>query len=179
MSSPAQNLEVEKKSGPTSKRTRLVTLVVIALALLLAIGIIPRIGRSSRAAETARMASQDLPVVSVVQAKASASTSSLELPGNTEPINVAHIYARASGYIGERRADIGTPVKAGQVLAIIESPEVDQQLEQGRANVQQARAALAQAQSNLDQARAGVNQANANVVQARANEEIAKMTNDR
>jgi RND family efflux transporter MFP subunit len=179
MSSPVQQPEVEKKPKPKQKRTRVVALAVIAIALLLAIGIIPRIGRSSRAADTARAASQDLPVVNIVQAKASASTSSLELPGNTEPINVAHIYARASGYIRERRVDIGTRVKAGQVLAIIESPEVDQQLEQARANVQQARAALAQAQSNLDQARAGVNQASANVVQARANEEIAKTTNDR
>jgi RND family efflux transporter MFP subunit len=179
MSSPVQQPELEKKPDPKQKRTRMVALAITAAALLLAIGIIPRISRSSRAADTARAASQDLPVVSIVLAKASASTSSLELPGNTEPINVAHIYARASGYMRERRVDIGTRVKAGQVLAIIESPEVDQQLEQARANLQQARAALGQARSNLDQAHAGVNQASANVVQARANEEIAKTTNDR
>jgi RND family efflux transporter MFP subunit len=64
-------------------------------------------------------------------------------------------------------------------LAVIESPEVDQQLAQARATLEQARAAEAQAQSNLVQARAGVNQASANIVQARANEEIAATTNDR
>jgi RND family efflux transporter MFP subunit len=179
MSLPAPQLEIENKPERKSTRTRTLALAIIALVLLLAIGIAPRIGRSSRAADTARAATQDLAVVSLVPAKATANTSELELPGNTEPINVARIYARASGYIRERRADIGTRVKAGQVLAIIESPEVDQQLDQGKANLQQARAALAQAQSNLDQARAGVNQANANIVQARANEEIAQTTNDR
>jgi RND family efflux transporter MFP subunit len=179
MSSPVQEIEVSTKRGGKGGRIRTMVLASIALALLLTVGILPRISRSSRAAETARAATEDLPVVSVVNAKTSASASELQLPGNTEPINVAHIYARASGYIRERRADIGTRVKAGQVLAIIESPEVDQQLAQARANLQQAHAALAQARSNLNQARAGVNQASANIVQAQANEEIATTTNDR
>ena len=179
MSSPVEQLEASTKAERKSGKIRTVVLASIALALLLAIGILPRINRSSRAAETARAATEDLPVVSVVNARTSGSTAELQLPGNTEPINVAHVYARASGYIRERRADIGTRVKAGQVLAIIESPEVDQQLAQARANLEQAHAALAQAQSNLDQARAGVNQASANIIQCRANEEIAATTNDR
>jgi RND family efflux transporter MFP subunit len=70
-------------------------------------------------------------------------------------------------------------VKAGQLLAVIASPEVDQELAQGRAAVEQARAALEQANANLAQARAQVNQANANVAQAQANEELAATTNDR
>ncbi len=181
MSSPVQQIDASTKKEVKGKggRIRTVVLASIAIALLLVVGILPRLSRSSRAAETARAATEDLPVVSVVKAKTSGTTSELQLPGNTEPINVAHIYARASGYVRERRADIGTRVKSGQVLAIIESPEVDQQLAQARANLEQARAAQAQAQSNLDQARAGVNQASANIVQARANEEIAATTNDR
>ncbi len=179
MSSPVQQLEGPTKTEGKGGRIRTLVLASIALVLLLTVGILPRLNRSSRAEETARAATEDLPVVSVVEAKMSASTSELQLPGNTEPINVAHIYARASGYIRERRADIGTRVKAGQLLAIVESPEVDQQLAQARANLQQAHAALAQAESNLNQARAGVNQASANIVQARANEEIAATTNDR
>src|SRR5436305_9013112 len=179
MSSPVEQLDIRTKGQGKRGRVRTAVLASIALALLLTIGILPRISRTSRAAETARAATEDLPVVGVVEAKTSASTSELELPGNTEPINVAHVYARASGYVRARQADIGTRVKTGQLLAIIESPEVDQQLAQARANLQQAHAALAQAQSNLDQARAGVNQASANIVQARANEEIAATTNDR
>lgn len=179
MSSPVQKLDVESKPETKTSKRRTTILAVIAAVLLLAIGIAPRLSRSSRAAETARAASEDLPVISVVRAKTNVSASDLELPANTEPINVARVYARATGYIRARRADIGTRVKAGQLLAVIESPEVDQQLEQARANLQQSQAALAQAESNLEQARAGVNQAKANVGQAQANEEIAKTTNDR
>jgi RND family efflux transporter MFP subunit len=179
MSSSIQQVESANTTGGKRRRIRTVVLASIALVLLLVVGILPRISRSSRAAETARAATEDLPVVSVVAAKTSASTSELQLPGNTEPINVAHVYARTSGYVRARQVDIGSRVKAGQVLAIIESPEVDQQLAQARANLEQAHAALAQAQSNLDQARAGVNQASANIVQARANEEIAATTNER
>jgi RND family efflux transporter MFP subunit len=181
MSSPVQQIHASPKKEVKAKggRVRTIVLASIAIALLLVVGILPRVSRSSRAAETARAATEDLPVVSVVKAKTSGTTSELQLPGNTEPINVAHIYARASGYVRERRVDIGTRVKSGQVLAVIESPEVDQQLAQARATLEQARAAEAQAQSNLVQARAGVNQASANIVQARANEEIAATTNDR
>ena len=160
-------------------KSRLLAWAAVIVVVLLAIGILPRISRGSRAAETARAAIDDLPVVNVVQAKTGGATSELQLPGNTEPINVARIYARSSGYVRERRADIGTRVKSGQVLAIIESPEVDQQLDQARANLQQAKAALVQAEANLAQARAGVNQAGANIVQAQANQEIANTTNDR
>ena len=126
--------------SPKSK-SRLLAWAAVIVVVLLAIGILPRISRGSRAAETARAAIDDLPVVNVVQAKTGGATSELQLPGNTEPINVARIYARSSGYVRERRADIGTRVKSGQVLAIIESPEVDQQFDQARANLQQAKAA--------------------------------------
>ena len=181
MSSPSQKLEaqVEQAEVERKPKTRLLAWIALVVLALLAIGIVPRLNRGSRATETAEAAVSDVPVVSVVRVKISGTTSDLQLPGNMEAINVARIYARASGYVRERRVDIGTRVKAGQVLAIIESPELDQQLEQARANVEQARAALLQAQANLDQAKAGVNQAGANVVQARANQEIASMTNER
>ena len=147
--------------------------------MLLAVGIVPRINRDSQAGDTAHAAASDLPTVNIIKAKVSGSTAELELPGNTEAINVARIYARTTGYIRERRADIGSRVKNGQVLAIIESPEIDQQLEQARANLQQSEAAMLQALANVDQAKASVSQANANIVQAQANQEIATMTNDR
>jgi RND family efflux transporter MFP subunit len=179
MSSPVQKLELPKQEAKPKLNPRAIALAAAIVLALLAIGIVPRFGRSSQAAETARAATEDLPVVNVVIPKSGGATSDVELPGNTEAINVARIYARASGYIRERRVDIGTRVKGGQVLATIESPEVDQQLDQARANLQQTKAALIQAQANLQQAQAGVNQANANIVQARANEEIANTTNDR
>jgi RND family efflux transporter MFP subunit len=147
--------------------------------LLLAIGVIPRIGRHGRATAIANAASVSLPNVTIVKTKLTSGSSTLELPGNIQAINIATIFARTNGYVEERFVDIGTAVKAGQMLAVIASPEVDQQLAQGRAALEQARAALEQANANLAQARAQVNQAKANVGQAQANEEIAATTNER
>ena len=161
------------------RRTTVWVAAVLAAVALLGAGIIPRMQRSARAAETAETASSSLANVLVVQARLTSGSADLELPGNVQALNVASIYARTSGYVQQRLVDIGTPVKAGQLLAVIASPEVDQELAQGRATVEQARAALEQANANLAQARAQVNQANANVAQAQANEELAATTNDR
>jgi RND family efflux transporter MFP subunit len=161
------------------RRTTVWVAAVLAAVALLGAGIIPRMQRSARAAETAATASSSLANVLVVKARLTSGSADLELPGNIQALNVASIYARTSGYVQQRLVDIGTPVKAGQLLAVIASPEVDQELAQGRAAVEQARAALEQANANLAQARAQVNQANANVAQAQANEELAATTNDR
>jgi RND family efflux transporter MFP subunit len=115
----------------------------------------------------------------VVKARLASGSSDLQLPGSIQPINLSSIYARTNGYVRERFVDIGSRVKAGQVLAVIASPEIDQELAQGRAALEQARAALQQADANLAQAHAQVNQAKANIIQARANEEIAATTNER
>ncbi len=165
------------QAPPKSRRFLWISLTIVLL--LLALGILPRLSRSRRADAIAEGAGSDLVAVSVVKAKIAPGSSELELPGNTEPINVSAIYARTSGYIRERFVDIGSPVKSGQVLAVIESPEVDQELAQSRANLEQARAAIEQAKANLQQARAQVIQAQANVVQAQANQEIAATTDQR
>jgi RND family efflux transporter MFP subunit len=127
----------------------------------------------------AEAAGSSLANVLVVKAKITSGSADLKLPGNIQAINLASIYARTSGYVQQRLVDIGTRVKAGQLLAVIASPEVDQELAQGRAAVEQARAALEQANANLAQARAQVIQAEANISQAKANEEIAATTNER
>ncbi len=147
--------------------------------LLLAAGVIPRIQRHERAVKVADAVSVGLPNVTVVKAKLASGSADLELPGSIQAINVASIYARTNGYLRERFVDIGSPVKAQQLLAVIASPEVDQELAQARASLEQARAGLEQSQANLAQAHAQVNQAKANVGQAEANEEIAATTNDR
>ena len=175
---PAGRIEMPSRAnGP--RRTTVWIAAVLVAAVLLAVGIIPRMQRSARAAETAETASSSRANVLVVKARLTSGSADLELPGNIQALNVASIYARTSGYVQQRLVDIGTPVKAGQLLAVIASPEVDQELAQGRAAVEQARAALEQANANLAQARAQVNQANANVAQAQANEELAATTNDR
>ena len=175
---PISRVEMPKQES-RGKRTTLWIAAVLLAAVLLAVGIIPRFQRHVRAAETADAASAALTNVLVVRAKLTSTAAGLELPGNIQAINLASIYARTNGYVQERLVDIGSQVKAGQLLAVIASPEVDQELSQGRAAVEQSRAALEQATANLAQARAQVNQAKANVGQAQANEEIAATTNDR
>ncbi len=170
-----------ERSGQAKRprRTKVWIATMLIAVALIGVGVIPRMQRSARAAETAETASSSLANVLVVKARLTSGSADLELPGNIQALNVASIYARTSGYVQQRLVDIGTPVKAGQLLAVIASPEVDQELAQGRAAVEQARAALEQANANLAQARAQVNQANANVAQAQANEELAATTNDR
>jgi RND family efflux transporter MFP subunit len=149
------------------------------LIVLIAAGVLPRLGRQREAVAIARAAEVSLPSVVTTKAVATSGSADLLLPGNTEAINVASIYARANGYVRERLVDIGSVVRAGQTLAVIESPEIDQELAQARASLEQSKAAMEQAAANLTQSKAGVNQANANVEQASANEDIAATTDQR
>jgi RND family efflux transporter MFP subunit len=173
----AGRVQAPKPSGIPRRRTLWIG-VLLALVLI-AVGVVPRIRRQDRAAELAETAGSSFTNVLTMKAKVGSGSSEVELPGSVQAINVASIYARTNGYVRERLVDIGTQVKNGQLLAVIASPEVDQELAQGRAALEQAHAALQQATANLAQAHAQVNQAKANVSQAQANEEIAAATNDR
>lgn len=112
--------------------------------------------QSAAAAETQRKAREYVPRVRVAEAEVSTKPIDLTLPGETQAFATAAIFARATGYVSERRVDIGTRVKAGDVLLRIAAPELDQQLAQAEAQVAQNRAQLAQAQAQVDQARANV-----------------------
>jgi RND family efflux transporter MFP subunit len=133
---------------------------VLLLAVLLAIGIIPRVLRNREARDAALASPVLLPEVIVVHPRRAAAQTAVSLPGNLQPLYNASVFARTNGYIESRSVDIGSEVKAGQVLAVISAPEVDQQLNQARADaleaaaaVKQSKAALAQAQANLGIAR--------------------------
>ena len=82
-----------------------------------------------------------VPFVNVVSPKGGAELLEIELPGNTQAFTDTPIYARTSGYIKRWYVDIGARVKQGQLLAVVETPELDQQLRQAKAN-------LANAESN-------------------------------
>src|SRR5262245_61943024 len=92
-----------------------------------------------------------IPTVDVITARHATATSELVLPGNIEAIQTTPVSARTNGYLCRWYADIGDRVKAGQLLAEIDTPEVDQQLQQTRANLAQALASLNQAEANLRQ----------------------------
>jgi len=177
----ASQPETSPSGPPTQGKRRTLTFVVLGavVLLLLAIGIIPRIRRRQAALDQVSAAQNRIATVSAVTAQAAAGSSDLTLPANTLAVSVASIYARSDGYVRERYVDIGSKVKAGQLLAVIETPEVDQQLEQGNATLSQAKATREQARAALAQAQAALNQDQANLRQAQSNEEISSITNTR
>lgn len=166
---------------PAERKRRTLTFFVLGavLLVLLAIGIIPRIRRRQAALDQVRVIEDRIQIVSAVRAQPAAGSSELTLPANTLAVSVASIYARSNGYVRDRYVDIGSKVKSGQLLAVIETPELDQELEQGNANVSQAKAALEQARASLAQSQAALNQDQANLRQAQSNEEISRITNTR
>src|SRR6202171_4330078 len=127
--------------------------VLSAFLVLLVVGAVPRIRASralSAAAESVRTA---VPGVYVIHPQPAADTD-LSLAATTQASQDATIYARTSGYISRRLVDIGDRVRAGQLLAEIASPEIDQQLEQANADYRQSQKVLEQQKATLDLARA-------------------------
>jgi RND family efflux transporter MFP subunit len=147
-------------------RRLLVTCVTAAaLIVLLLIGYLPRRERMRALEAALEREKHSLPLVNTVRVQRAASTAELVLPGDIQAMTDAPIYARADGYVRRRHADIGDRVKAGQVLAEIENPDLDQQVRQAQASLLQARSALAQAEANL--------------VQAKSTEHLAQLTAER
>ncbi|HXM69417.1 MAG TPA: efflux RND transporter periplasmic adaptor subunit [Candidatus Acidoferrum sp.] len=115
-------------------------IALIVVAALLVSGIWSRVrARNALNTETAQAA---VPAVSVVSPKRTAPTDELILPGNVQSFITSPIYSRTNGYLRKWYFDIGAHVKKGQLLAVIETPEVDQQLEQARGNLLTAQANL-------------------------------------
>jgi RND family efflux transporter MFP subunit len=130
--------------GGTRKRSRkswlILAIAVIAVAGLLMSGIWSRVkARNTLNTETNQAA---IPAVSVVSPKQTAPTDEIILPGNVQPFINSPIYSRTNGYLRKWYFDIGAHVKQGQLLALIETPEVDQQLQQARSNLLTAQANL-------------------------------------
>jgi RND family efflux transporter MFP subunit len=158
---PVLTENLQERSGMIVR----VTGTLVLLLVLVAIGVFPRLARQREALAAVREAPVTHPVVTLIQAKQGEPTSELLLPGNIEPLYTANLYARVDGYLDRRNVDIGAKVRSGQVLAVISSPEVDQQL-------LQARATLAQSEASLQQAKAALEQANANA-------EFSRLTKER
>jgi membrane fusion protein, multidrug efflux system len=93
---------------------------------------------------------QAVPSVRIVQAEPGPPEQSLLLPGNINAFNTNSLFPRASGYVTAWHNDIGTRVKKGDVLVTISAPDLDQQLEQAKAQLVQLTAAVEQAQANAE-----------------------------
>ena len=134
-------LNIAEQTGKRPRKHWLVLLIaLIVVSALLISGIWSRV--KARAALNTETAQAALPAVSVVSPKRTAPADEVILPGNVQPYISSPIYARTNGYLRKWYFDIGTRVKKGQLLAVIETPEVDQQLQQARSNLLTAQANL-------------------------------------
>jgi len=113
------------------------------VAGVIAVGVVA-VGIAARSHSQHQLATwtkdQTVPTVSVIAPKMATGSGDLTLPATLQAVNSAPIYARTSGYVRKWFVDIGDPVRQGQVLAILDAPEVDQQLAAARADLQTARA---------------------------------------
>ena len=132
----------EQRRRRTARRLGLGTLV--GLSLLVGFGAWQHANRASATVATLEAARAAVPVVRVAVVKAEDTPLQIDLPGTIQAFDSATLHARATGYIGKRNVDIGSRVHAGDVLAVISAPELDQQLAQARAQLSQMQAALAQ-----------------------------------
>src|ERR1700752_1412181 len=132
----------QPNSRPHSGRLWFIALTAAAVVTaVLAFGILSRVKAAANLRNvTAQMA---VPSVSVVQPKPAAPAEEIILPGNIQPFISSPVYARTDGYLKKWYFDIGAHVGAGQLLATIQAPEIDEQLSQ-------ARSTLATAQANLN-----------------------------
>jgi len=131
--------EAAASAGAKLRNAAIVAAVLVVIGAVA--GLIPRaMHRNTLRAETRELAIQTVSVVSAVPGKNAAG---LMLPAEAKALVEAPIYARTSGYVKRYLVDIGAQVKAGDLLAEIDTPELNQELAQARAQLAQAEAALA------------------------------------
>ncbi len=147
-------VELWHPSGLTIWSIVLGAVVLIVMAFFA--GYIPLQKRKALILSEAQEQEQALPRVEVVEVGRSSQKTELELPGNIQAITEAPILARADGYIQRRMVDIGDRVQAGQPVAEIEAPELDEQVRQAKAGLQQAQAGVDQALANYEQGKSGM-----------------------
>jgi RND family efflux transporter MFP subunit len=125
-------------------RIAAVVAVIVALAIVVS-GLVTRASGNARLKEWTD--AQSIPTVAVVAPTSTGDNGTLDLPGRLEAYSRAPLYARVQGYLKSWSADIGAPVKAGQLLAEIEAPDLDQEYLQSKANLATAQANVALAQT--------------------------------
>lgn len=137
MSEHNPSIDNPEAQGPDSRTLKRVGIgaAVVAVAIV-GIGVASRINATNELRHVAADAS--IPTVAVVTPQSSGEGDALVLPGNVQAYNSAAIFARTNGYVRRWLADIGDHVRAGQPLAILDAPEVDQQLAQAQADYQTA-----------------------------------------
>ena len=142
------NAEPQGQQRPQKKLLWALGAVVLCVAGIVFLGIRSRVAAESRLKNATNQAAT--PVVQVIYPQPGAPTQEIVLPGSTQAFIDTPIYARTNGYLKRWYFDIGARVKQGQLLAEIETPEIDQQLEQARSDFETAEANLQLAKTTAD-----------------------------
>lgn len=143
----SDQLKSTTATGKKSAYGRIVALTLAALIALAALGFAPRLWRERQLRATVRDGDSAMPLVTVGHPTRAPESVDLSLPASIQAVQETALYSRVDGYLKRRLVNIGDRVQSGQILAEIDTPELDQQLDQ-------AKAALAQSLSSLQQARA-------------------------
>ncbi len=152
-----------RPSGTTISALLLGFLVLLVGAFVA--GYMPLQKREATLRAEAQAEEKALPHLDVMRVAQAAGQNEIKLPGTMQAVTEAPILGRADGYLKRRLVDIGDRVQAGQVLAEIDAPELDQQIHQAEAAVEQGQAATEQAEASLEQ--------------GKANRELARITSQR
>jgi multidrug efflux pump subunit AcrA (membrane-fusion protein) len=141
--------EVAPKAASRKPLLIFVVVMLCVFALVVLFGWLSRRGDKKDTERRAQEARDAKPVVEVETVQGAKAGAGLVVPGTTIPLTQAYVYARANGYLKKRYVDIGDHVREGQLLAVIDAPDLDAQVIQAREQVAQAEQQLAQQQSQL------------------------------
>ncbi|WGJ14862.1 efflux RND transporter periplasmic adaptor subunit [Methylocapsa sp. D3K7] len=149
------SLRAHQRANPDEsrqrKRARALAIGAVAiLALLVGFGTLSHYQRAATADAVLEARSNAVPAVRTLVVGAELQPRTIDLPGSMAAFDSATLFARATGYISVRNADIGTKLRKGDVIAIIAAPDLDQQLAQAKAQLLQLEASVRQAQANAD-----------------------------
>ena len=153
---PGRYEERKADAAPPLPRKRFFVGVVLLLACLLGYGAYEHWVTDTQATQTQQETINFVPEVNTITAKLDDGPIKLTLPGQTAPFYQSTIYPRATGYVAERRVDIGSHVKKGDLLIRIAAPDLDAQLAQAKGQLEQTIAAQGQARAQLTQGQANL-----------------------
>lgn len=170
---PEENGQKQKDTHDRRPLVRFITGFAIVLVILLLIGLMPRLARTREVASYAN-AQKRAPRVNVVAVTTPPPFDDVDLPGNVQAVQQTAVVARASGYVKQWFVDIGDTVRQGQTLATIESPDLDQEVSQARAQLASTQAAYYQAKASLSTQKADLAQTQAAYSRSLATLEQAK-----
>jgi multidrug efflux pump subunit AcrA (membrane-fusion protein) len=140
-----------RNAGSLKRLIIAVLLLGVLAAVVLFAGYLPRRSTTRELDSAAATFKNTPPLVNAAKVTRAPNVTEVTFPGSITPITEAYIYARAAGYLKRRYVDIGDRVSAGQLLAEIDAPDLDQQVTQAQAALSQAEGQLGQAEATLQQ----------------------------